>query len=416
MRLCGGGDKLRLTLFGSATSAHLAALKSCYPAQAEAEHCGISTHRKSVKEPMDTRYDVVVIGGGQAGLAAGYHLQRAGLRFIIIDAACQIGGSWSQYYESLRLFSPARYAALPGFPFGGNPDSYPTRDEVVAYLQAYATYFNLPIVSNTSIQAVQRRDKHFWSATTAGTVYPSDSLIAATGSFRTPTIPQLPGQEHFRGQILHAADYRTPDPFRGKRVIVVGAGNSAVQIGSEVAEVARVTLAVRHPVRFAPQRVLGYDIHHWLDWTRLEYLPWLQDQSAPVLDTGVYQQALAANKPDQRPMFCGFTQDGVWWSGNEYERVDAIIFATGYSTRMPYLANLAALDSSGAPLHHKGISRVVPGLYYVGLSGQRSFRSATLRGVGADAAYVVAALQQRCAEHSDVSAKHTGRCCFASGR
>jgi putative flavoprotein involved in K+ transport len=198
----------------------------------------------------------------------------------------------------------------------------------------------------------------------------------------------------------------------GKRVIVVGAGNSAVQIAVELAKVARVTLATRQPVRFVPQRLLGCDIVCWLQWTGLDYLPWLKDQGVPVLDAGEYRKALTEKKPDQRPMFHAFTETGVLWSEGEQEAVDAVIFATGYRPHFPHLAGLGALQGNGQPLHRKGVSSAVPGLYFVGLSGQRSFRSATLRGVGPDAAYVVRALRRHLAEAHHFPAERRGLCCW----
>jgi putative flavoprotein involved in K+ transport len=342
---------------------------------------------------MKNANEAIVIGAGQAGLATGYHLKQAGLRFVILEAGRQPGGSWSKYYDSLTLFSPARYSSLPGLPFPGDPDRYPKRDEVASYLRAYAQRFELPIIADTKVQQIERSSPNFLLRTARGEFH-SRTLVGASGSFYRPNMPRLPGQDRFRGTILHSAAYQNPEPFKGKRVIVVGAANSAVQIAVELHGAARVTLATRDPVRFAPQQFLGCDFHCWVQWTGLDYLPVLKDQSTPVLDTGKYRKALADKKPDQRPMFVSFTEAGVEWPEGEREAVDAVIFATGFRPSFPYLARLGALDSSGKPLHRKGISSVVPGLYFVGMSGQRSFRSATLRGVGRDAAYIVQALRR----------------------
>jgi putative flavoprotein involved in K+ transport len=341
---------------------------------------------------MNDRYDAIVIGAGQAGLATGYHLKQAGVRFLILEADRQPGGSWPRYYDNLTLFSPARYSGLPGLPFPGDPDRYPTRDEVVSYLRGYATRFDLPVIADAKVQQVERSESLFLLRT-AKAAYRSRTLVGASGSFYAPNLPRLPGQDRFRGTILHSAIYRHPAPFKGQRVIVVGAANSAVQIAAELAGVANVTLATREPVRFVPQRLLGCDFHCWVQWTGLDYLPWLKDQSTPVLDPGKYRKALAAKKPDQRRMFVRFTEEGVEWPEGEREPVEAVIFATGFRPNFPYLAEIGALDAAGKPQHRKGVSSVVPGLYFAGMSGQRSFRSATLRGVGGDAAYIVRALR-----------------------
>jgi putative flavoprotein involved in K+ transport len=344
--------------------------------------------------------DTLVIGAGQAGLAAGYQLQRAGRTFIILDAAAQPGGSWQHYYDSLRLFSPARFSSLPGLPFPGDPERYPARDEVIAYLRLYAAHFQLPIVANARVALVTRDSGVFTIQTDDGRTFQARSLIAATGSFHRPYVPQIPGKDVFGGTMLHSFAYHDPVPFQGQRVVVVGAGNSAVQIATELAQVARVTLATREPVRFVNQRPYGRDIHFWWWLTRFDTRPldsaigtWLTslvDGKGPrVLDTGVYRAALAANTPDRRAMFTGFTDSGITWDDGSVEDVDAVIFATGYRPNLPYLAPLGALDAEGQVLQRHGVSLIVPGLYFVGLSNQRTFASATLRGVGSDAGVVV---------------------------
>ncbi|MDQ5853883.1 MAG: monooxygenase, partial [Chloroflexota bacterium] len=165
----------------------------------------------------------------------------------------------------------------------------------------------------------------------------------------------------------------------------------------ELARVAHVTLATRRPLRLVPQRVLGRDLHFWLRLSGVEALPlgpWISLREAnPVLDTGGYRAALERGKPDCRPMFVRFSPDGVIWADGTEEPVDTVIFATGYRPNLGYLAGLGALDAQGRARQQAGISLTTPGLYYVGLPAQRTFASATLRGVGSDAAYVVRHLQ-----------------------
>lgn len=342
---------------------------------------------------MSPIFDTIVIGAGQAGLAAGYHLHRRGWHFAILEASSRPAGSWPSYYESLTLFSPARYASLPGLPLPGDPERYPTRDEVVAYLTEYATHFKLPLVLDTRVRAVEQQDGIFSIHGQSGQHYQARSVIAATGSFHRPHLPDLPGQASFGGQIIHAAAYRSPTPFQGQRVIVVGAGNSAVQIAWEMAQVAHTTLATRAPVRFTPQRILGRDLHFWLEVSGLDRARlgrWLGLHTAVgVLDTGRYRAALAAGRPGRAPMFTAFTPTGVVWPDGRHEAVDAVIFATGYRPNLDYLAPLGALDDAGNARQRAGISLVVPALGFVGLAGQRSIASATIRGVGADADHVI---------------------------
>lgn len=340
-------------------------------------------------------YDAIVIGGGQAGLATAYALKQAGLSYRILNASDAPTGSWPRYYESLTLFSPAKYSSLPGMDFPGDPDHYPTRDEVLAYLCAYQKRFDLDIQHNTPISDICKHKNHFVLTDTAGFSYTARNVIAATGSFNDPFIPMIPEHECFQGECLHAFDYKGPARFMDKRVVVVGAANTAVQIAYELAQVAHTSLAVRARVQYVPQQILGKDFHYWLGLTYLGKTRWLKDQSTPVLDTGKYKAAIRNGKPDQRKMFKAFHPSGVVWADGKEEAVDTVIFATGYRARLPYLETLQAAAPPKKIGGRFGIDLTIPGLYYVGFSGQRSFESATLRGVGSDAAYVVKHLHAR---------------------
>ena len=349
-------------------------------------------------------YDAIVIGAGQAGLAAGYYLQRAGLDFLILEASEEPVGSWPHYYDSLVLNSPAHYSSLPGLPFPGQPDRYPARDDVVAYLRRYAAHFDLPIMTRTRVSSVERTNNFFRVMTDGEGFYLTRTVVAATGFFGHPHLPTMPGQSHYRGHVLHVADYRRPEPFRGQRIVIVGGGNAAVQIGVELAEVAEVTLATRGPIGYLPQRLLGRDIHLWLQLSGLDRTQWLKGQTTPVYATEKYRAAMAAGRPPRKPMFRRFTEDGVVWSDGRQEAVDAVMFATGYRPNLGYLAALGALDETGDVRQRRGLSTSVPGLGYVGLVRQRSLASATLRGVGADAKIVVDHLHRYCHAQKSSSA------------
>ncbi|MCP3786808.1 NAD(P)/FAD-dependent oxidoreductase [Micromonospora sp. A3M-1-15] len=339
---------------------------------------------------------VIIVGGGQSGIAAARAALDAGLRPVILHAGAEPVGSWPHYYDSLTLFSPARYSALPGMPFDGDPDRYPHRDEVVDYLRRYA--HTLDVEVRTRARAVTVRSTpggRYLVRTDTGDELAGVGVVAATGSFGKPYIPSLPGRGDYGGDLRHVADYRHPDGYAGKRVVVVGAGNSAVQVAYELATQARVTLATREPVRFLPQRIRGRDLHHWLHVTGGDRLPRAVItrivRHATVLDTGHYRKAITSGELPRRQMFTRFTADGVIWSDGTHEAIDAVILATGYRADLDYLAPLDTLDS-GAPRQRGGISTTHPGLVYLGLEFQRSFASNTLRGVGRDAAHVMAAL------------------------
>jgi putative flavoprotein involved in K+ transport len=363
---------------------------------------------------MSATYDTIVIGAGQAGLGTGYHLRRTALRWTLLESHADAAGSWPHYYDSLKLFSPARFSELPGFGFPGDPERYPTRDEVVGYLRAYAAHFELPVETDVCVARVDTCDGGFCVRTADGETYQTRSVIAASGAFHKPFMPQLPGQQSFAGAILHSSDYCNPAQFAGQRVIVVGGGNSAVQIAVELAEAAHTSIATRAPIKFRQQRILGKDIHWWWRVTQVDRWPQTLEigyrsgllVSGAVLDTGVYQAAIAAGKPDHRAMFTRFEPGGVLWADGAYEPVDAVIFATGYQPNLDYLAALGAIDAGGQPRQRYGVSLVKPGLYFMGIEDQRSYASATLRGVGPDAAYIVKHLQQYLA--ADVDSRKSG--------
>jgi putative flavoprotein involved in K+ transport len=330
--------------------------------------------------------DAVVIGGGQAGLAAAYALRAAGQEPVVLEAGDEPVGSWPSYCDSLSLFSPARYSSLPGMPFPGDPDHYPARDEVVDYLRRYAKNLDADIRTGHRVEAVRREENGFVVEVQDGTVLTAPIMIAASGAFGQPYRPALPGLDTFTGTVLHSADYRTPEPFAGQRVIVVGAANTAVQVGVELAEHATVTLATRKPIRFAPQRPLGRDVHFWSAAIGFDHLPighlLRTPPHSPVNDPGRYRRAIAAGRPDQRRMFTAVGDDTVTWSDGRTEHVDTILLATGYRAALSYL-------EPQERAHSRGLSTVHSGLGFVGMEWQRSFASATLRGVGRDAHYVV---------------------------
>ncbi|MEV0297608.1 FAD-dependent oxidoreductase [Nocardia sp. NPDC050710] len=348
---------------------------------------------------MSTDYDALVIGGGQSGLAATHHLRRRGLSVALIEAGAEPVGSWPHYYDSLTLFSPARYSSLPGLPFPGDPERYPHRDEVIDYLRHYAKTLDAEIHTSQYVDTVTHDGHTFTAHSDTGTSYTAPRLIAATGGFGSPHIPTLPGQDAFTGKILHARQYRTPTEYMGQNVIVVGAGNSAVQIAAELAEHATVTLASRSPVKFVPQRPVGRDMHFWFAITGLDTLPighlLPHPPTALVFDTGRYKSALAARQPEARSMFTTLEANTAIWANNTVTDVDTIILATGYTPHLNYLNHIGAVTDAGRPRHKKGLSTTHRGLGYLGLEWQRSLSSASLRGVGRDARRLARQLHNR---------------------
>jgi putative flavoprotein involved in K+ transport len=342
--------------------------------------------------------DVVVIGAGQSGLAATRALQARGISPVVLEAGPEPAGSWPHYYNSLTLFSPVSYSSMPGLNFPGHPDHYPHRDEVVSYLRRYAASLDADIRTSTTVTAVEADGQNgFLVHTATGEMFRARGVVAATGSFGNPHVPELPGRDQFSGRMLHVASYRSPHEHAGERVIVVGAGNSAVQVGYELSQVATVSLATRQPVNFVPQCRDGKDVHYWYQATGFDLLPpewlryYLRGRGRTVDDTGKYQHALETGQLGRRRMFTALEGDSVVWPDGTREYADTVLFATGYRPNLDYLRPLGALDG-GVPLHSGGISATHPGLVYAGLEFQRSFSSNTLRGVYRDAEHVTGPL------------------------
>ncbi len=345
-----------------------------------------------------SHHDAIVIGAGQSGLAIARALRTAGLAPVVLEAGDDTAGSWPHYYDSLTLFSPARYSALPGLAFSGDPDRYPHRDDVVAYLRDYAARLDADIRTRRRVHEVTATDGGYRVQTTDETLT-APLVVAASGGFGNPHRPALPGLDAFTGEVLHASAYRAPQRFAGQHVVVVGAGNSAVQVATELAGHARVTLASRAPLSLVPQRPLGRDVHFWSTALGLDHLPvgplLRHPPRAPVLDDGRYRAALTAGHPRTAPVFAEVDGTRVTWPDGCTEHVDTIVLATGYRPDLPYLHQLGTLDPSGTPRQLRGLSLTHPGLGFVGLEWQRSLASATLRGVGRDATYLVGRLLAR---------------------
>jgi putative flavoprotein involved in K+ transport len=218
--------------------------------------------------------DVAVVGGGQAGLAIGYPLRGHGLTFEIIDAGDSVGHVWRSRWDSLRLFTPAQYAGLPGLAFPAPPDTYPTKDQVADYLRSYVKTFDLPVRLNTRVTGLRRGHDHdgYLLATDTDTIR-ARSVVVATGPFQTPFIP--PASAGLAGDVtqLHSSQYRNPEQLPAGPVLVVGGGNSGFQIADELAATHTVDLSIGTRNITVPQRPLGRDIFWWQTITGLITAP-----------------------------------------------------------------------------------------------------------------------------------------------
>lgn len=205
-------------------------------------------------------FDTIIIGGGQAGLAVGYYLRRAGLDFIILDDHTQSGGAWQHTWPSLRLFSPAFISSLPGRMMPKAKDGeYPHRDEVLHYLADYEQHYQLPIYRPYQVQSIHRDQENNCLRVTDGSyTWLTKTVVSATGTWSNPTIPSFEGQQAYLGEQCHSAHYAGPEAYKGKRVLVVGGGNSGAQVYAELAEVANASWVTREPPLFLADDVDGH--------------------------------------------------------------------------------------------------------------------------------------------------------------
>jgi len=341
--------------------------------------------------PGDATFDVLVIGAGQSGLAIGRQLAQRGRSFLIVDAGPETGHVWASRWDSLRLFTAARYSGLPGLPFPGDPDSHPTKDAVAQYLRRYAELFDVPIRHNTRVTRVTRDGAGF-TVHTDGETYRAAQVVLATGPFQLPAIPGVAGSIGSSIVQLHSSGYRNPEQLPDGPVLVVGAANSGVQIAAELNQTRPVALSTGSPTRTLPQRILGRDLFWWLTTTGLFTAPAqsllgrrFRNSGELVIGTGT--RRLAAAGVSVHPRVVGADAATVTFADGTSNTPAAIVWATGYRSDYSFLDIAGATDSTGAPVHQRGVSPV-PGLYFVGLPWQHTRGSALLGFVGADAAYI----------------------------
>ncbi len=340
-------------------------------------------------DPEENEFDVVVIGGGQAGLAVGYYLRRSGFRYVILDAQTEPGGAWIHGWRSLRLFSPAQWSSLPGWLMpGGSVDKYPTRDEVLSYLRQYEERYEPPIRRPVTVTSVKREGERFAIDTSVGQFF-SNAVVSATGTWQKPFIPDYSGREMFSGVQIHSAQYESPDAFARKRVLIVGGGNSGAQILAEVSLVADATWVTLDEPNYLPDDVDGrvlfdaasekYKALTTSDaGTRKSY-----DLLGSIVMVEPVRRARDAGRLTSRRPFERFTESGVVWNeGDEPEPIDAVIWCTGFRSALDHLAPLGVIEEYGRVKVSGTRSEKEPNLWLVGYGNWTGFASATLIGVG----------------------------------
>jgi putative flavoprotein involved in K+ transport len=367
---------------------------------------GMSTHRMHLIQaspPVDSNESIstVIVGGGQAGLVMGYHLQRAGEQFVILDAHARIGDTWRNRWDSLRLFSPPRYSSLPGWPM--RLSTFATHNQMADYLEEYAQHFDLPVRSGVRVNRLWRTDSGFRLETSAGELL-ANRVVIATGGYQTPVVPDFAAELTPEIRQLHSSAYRNPGQLAGT-VLVVGAGNSGAEIALEAVRSGHPTwLAGRHPgevpfrietrrarvlvpiVMFAFRRILTLDTPMGRKFRaqRIDHgKPLVRTKMSDLHNAGVQRVARIAGARGGYPV----TVDG------EVLEPQTIVWCTGFRPDYSWI-DLPVTDEHAQPITERGVSPET-GLYFLGVEFQYAVASATIQGLDQDARYLVRAMSKQ---------------------
>ena len=358
---------------------------------------------------MTEHQAVVIVGGGQAGLAIGYLFARQGRQFTILDAADTPAAAWRTRWDSLKLFTPVRSDSLPGRTFPGDPDGYPGRDDVVAYLTDYARDFELPVELNSAVRAVRRGDRGHLVELDDRT-YVADHVVVATGPFQIPRVPAV--AEHLDSDIVqfHSSAYGTPGDVPAGRVLVVGGGNTGFQIAEELSHSHEVHLSIGTRQTPLPQRIAGRDLFRYLEATGLMG----KTASSRIGQRMRTRETLIGSSPRAARRRHGIHLHGrtVDISGPEVTFSDGarlhpttVVWATGFGLDHSWI-HAPVFDAAGQLVHERGVT-AIPGLYFLGLPWQHTRGSALLGWVKDDAAYLADLISATPRHETDLMEPHS---------
>jgi putative flavoprotein involved in K+ transport len=345
------------------------------------------------------RVQTLVVGGGQSGLSVGYHLAKSGRSFVILDASDRIGDVWRRRWDSLRLFTPAKFNGLEGMPFPAARNDFPTKDEMADYLEAYAQRFQLPVRSGVRVERISRRgDSYLVEA--GDQRFQADHVIVAMSKYQQPWVPAFAGELDPRIVQLHSCEYRNPGQLQEGGVLIAGAGNSGAEIARELAGTHRIWMSGRDvgqipfnvdsvPARLILARfVLRFVFHRVLTTNTpigRKVRPKVLHHGGPLIR--VKWQHLSAQGVERAPKVVG-VRDGLPLL-EDGRVVDAanVVWCTGFDPGFSWI-DLPVFGSDGLPLQHRGVVPDEPGLYFIGLHFLYALSSTMIHGVGRDAAYV----------------------------
>jgi putative flavoprotein involved in K+ transport len=360
------------------------------------------------------RFEVAIIGAGQAGLAIGYFLRQQDRRFRIFERASELAPAWRQRWDSLTLFTPRRYSGLPGLSFPGDPDGYPTRDEVIGYLEHYAETFELPVEFDAEVEKLERDDEGRFLLTAGDRTISAEQIVVTTGPFQTPYVPKV--AERLADDVFHthAVGYRSPNGVPNGTVLVVGGGNTGFQIAKELSATHEVVLSIGSRQKPLPQRVLGRDLFWWL--TKLGILKkTVESRLGRKLSI---RDSLIGSSPGEltkrygvelKPRLLDAEGHTVRFQDGSDRKVDAVIWATGYRPDYSWI-KLPIFDPDGRPRHRRGVTDV-PGLFFLGLSWQHTRGSALIGFIKDDAQFIA----DRAAAYAESKAQDSVRMPVGTG-
>ena len=341
--------------------------------------------------------DTMIIGGGQAGLAMGYYLKEQKRKFLILDENPRTGDAWRQRWDSLRVFTPAKYDGLPGAPFPADPLSFPPKDELADYLERYAEQFELPVRQGMRVERLWREDDRYVAASN-GHRWEARNVVVATGAERSPKVPEFASLLDPSIVQLHSSDYRNPGQLKDGPVLVVGVGNSGAEIGIEVCRTHRTLMAgkpggelpVKHGraaarfvlplVRFAGLHVLNISTP-----IGRKAIPGLKAHGAPLIRTKT--KDLAAAGVRFVPRVTGVDDGLPVLADGSRQDIANVIWCTGFHVDFSWM-DPALLDDGGMPRQYRGVALDSPGLFFLGQDFMYAAASATLPGECRDARYL----------------------------
>jgi putative flavoprotein involved in K+ transport len=345
------------------------------------------------------RLEVIVIGGGQAGLAAGYHLAKLGLDYVILDDGARVGDSWRRRWDSLRLFTPARINGLPGAPFPAAPGAIVTKDQVADYLESYAKRFGLRVRLGVRVETLTRDGGEYQVRAADGHELHADQVIVATGSYPTVRKPKFADQLDPAITQLESTEYRNPSQLPAGDVLVVGAGNSGAEIAIDAASSHRVRLAGRDTGK-VPYPMMFWPPLFWV-FTRVMSVdtPIGRRAAVQALTRGqplvrVTPKHLAAAGIERVPRVAGVEAGRPRLEDGRVLDVGTVVWCTGFDHSYPWIG-LPITDKEGLIQHRRGVVASQPGLYFVGLPFQHRISSSLIAGVGQDARFVVETIAGR---------------------